>query len=98
MTHKEAFEAYIKSNRYQSDYHYIKQREGEKYAILFDYVAKIYIRYFLNGRGNKKRNFGKYISMNSTNNDVNKYIKFNITKDLGHSPGSKKVKLVFKTY
>ena len=56
MTHKEAFESYIKSNRYQIDYNYIKQREGEKYAILFDYVAKIYVRYFLNGRGNKKRN------------------------------------------
>lgn len=55
MTHKDAFESYIKSSRYQSDYNYIRQREGEKYAILFDYVAKIYVLYFLNGRGNQKR-------------------------------------------
>lgn len=60
MTHKEAFESYIKSTRYQIDYNYIRQREGEKYAILFDYVAKIYVNYFLNGRGNQKRSLKKF--------------------------------------
>jgi hypothetical protein len=60
MTHKDAFESYIKSNRYQTDYNYIRQREGEKYAILFDYVARIYVLYFINGRGNQKRNLKKF--------------------------------------
>jgi hypothetical protein len=60
MTHKDAFESYIKSNRYQIDYNYIRQREGEKYAILFDYVARIYVLYFINGRGNQKRNLKKF--------------------------------------
>jgi hypothetical protein len=69
MNYRNIFESYIKSTRYISDYHYIKQREGEKYAILFDYVARIYVRYFLNGRGNKKRNPRK-----NKHNYVYKYI------------------------
>jgi hypothetical protein len=56
MTYKEAFEAYLKSSRYISDYNYIKQREGEKYAILYDYVSKVFINYFLYGKGNRKKN------------------------------------------
>lgn len=56
MTYKESFEAYLKSNRYTCDYNYIKQREGEKYAILYDYVSKVFINYFLYGKGNKKKN------------------------------------------
>lgn len=56
LTYKEAFEAYLKSSRYISDYNYIKQREGEKYAILYDYVSKVFINYFLYGKGNRKKN------------------------------------------
>ena len=56
MTYKDAFEAYLKSTRYLCDYNYIKQREGEKYAILYDYVSKVFINYFLYGKGNKKKN------------------------------------------
>jgi len=56
MTYKDAFEAYLKSARYLIDYNYIKQREGEKFAILYDYVSKVLINYFLYGKGNKKKN------------------------------------------
>jgi hypothetical protein len=56
MSYKEAFESYLKSTRYISDYNYIKQREGEKYAILYDYVSKVFVNYFLFGKGNKKKN------------------------------------------
>ncbi len=97
MTHREAFEAYLKSNRYLSDYNYIKQREGEKYAILFDYVAKIYIRYFLNGRGNQKRNFKRqgYFDDEEESSETQKappsYFKLKMK-----SPSKKKI--VFKTY
>ncbi len=54
MTYKESFEAYLSSNRYFQDYEYIKNREGEKYAILFDYAARVFVRYFKSGKGNKK--------------------------------------------
>jgi hypothetical protein len=94
MTHREAFEAYIKSNRYQSDYNYIKQREGEKYAILFDYVAKIYVRYFLNGRGNKKRNQRK--NFHGRDLDIRLLGKESLFKLKMKS--RKKRKIVFRTY
>jgi hypothetical protein len=95
MTHREAFESYIKSNRYQSDYNYIKQREGEKYAILFDYVAKIYVRYFLNGRGNQKRNLRRhyYVDTDGSDSPIAKNPLFKLKMK---SP--KKKKIVFKTY
>ena len=54
MTYKESFEAYLCSERYLQDYEYIKNREGEKYAILFDYAARVFVRYFKSGKGNKK--------------------------------------------
>ena len=97
MTHKEIFESYVRSQRYINDYVYIKMREGEKYAILFDYVAKIYVRYFINGRGNKKRNPRK----NQANRDViipkkddeNKYKSIDIRSRI-----KLKKKCYFKTY
>ena len=39
-----------------NDYYHIHQREGEKFAILFNYISKIFIQYYTKSKGNKPKN------------------------------------------
>jgi hypothetical protein len=55
MTYKEAYESYLCSMRYLQDLSSIKMREGEKYAELFNYVAKMFLPYYSYGKGNITR-------------------------------------------
>lgn len=55
MSFKDAFISYMTSERFKNDSSYISAREGEKFSILFEYVAKIFIPYYLFGKGNQKK-------------------------------------------
>jgi len=56
LTFKQVYEYYINSHQFKKDYLQISEREGQKFAILFSYIAQIFIQYYQKSRGNKKRN------------------------------------------
>jgi hypothetical protein len=51
-----AFETYTQSEQFLKDYESIKNKDGTKIAILFDFVSKFFIRYFTLSKGNKETN------------------------------------------
>lgn len=52
---KEVIEYYINSKQYIRDYLHIYNREGEKFATLFDFIAHIFIQYYTKSKGNKPK-------------------------------------------
>lgn len=55
MTYSELFNYYIASQRFKEDCEQIRQKEGEKFEILYKYVSKIFIRYYSLSKGNKSK-------------------------------------------
>jgi hypothetical protein len=53
---KSVFEYYLNSKQYVNDYYHIHQREGEKFAVLFNYISKVFIQYYTKSKGNKPKN------------------------------------------
>ena len=52
---QEVFEYYLNSKKYLNDYLKILEREGENFAILFDFISHIFLNYYLKGKGNKPK-------------------------------------------
>ncbi len=65
LTFKNVFEYYVNSKQYVKDYYHIMNREGEKFAILFNYISKVFIQYYTKSKGNKPKNKLKQNSENS---------------------------------
>lgn len=55
MTYSELFNYYIASQRFKEDCELIRQKEGEKFEILYKYVSKIFIKYYSLSKGNKPK-------------------------------------------
>jgi hypothetical protein len=55
LTFKNVFEYYVNSKQYVKDYYHIQNREGEKFAILFNYISKIFIQYYTKSKGNRPK-------------------------------------------
>jgi hypothetical protein len=55
LTFKNVFDSYVTSKQYIKDYHHIKQREGEEFAILFNFISKIFVQYYTKSKGNKHK-------------------------------------------
>jgi hypothetical protein len=73
LTFRNVFEYYINSKQYIKDYYHIHQREGEKFAILFNYISKVFIQYYTKSKGNKPKKIkhfenGLQNNSNSLNN------------------------------
>ena len=52
---KDIYKSYLSSRLYKYDRMYIKNKEGENVAKLYDYIAQNICQYFLYNRGNKKK-------------------------------------------
>lgn len=64
MTYTELFDCYINSQRFKKDCEGIREKEGEKFEILYKYVSKIFIHYYSLSKGNKPKkseNSEKYL-------------------------------------
>lgn len=59
MKLKNVFENYLNSKQYVNDYYHIHKREGEKFAILFNYISKVFIQYYTKSKGNRPKNVNK---------------------------------------
>jgi hypothetical protein len=55
LTFRNVFEYYINSKQYVKDYYHIEKREGEKFAILFNYISKVFIQYYIKSKGNRPK-------------------------------------------
>ena len=55
MTYSELFNYYIASQRFKEDCELIRQKEGEKFEILYKYVSKNFIKYYSLSKGNKPK-------------------------------------------
>lgn len=62
-TYAELFNQFIKSERFKEDCESIKEKEGEKFQLLYLYVSKVYISYYSMSKGNITR------ELNSQNGD-----------------------------
>ena len=70
-TLKDIYKYYLYSRLYTYDRMYIKNKEGENVAKLYDYIAQNICQYFLYNKGNKKKtNINKSVINN--NKDINK--------------------------
>jgi hypothetical protein len=70
LTLMEFYEYYISSKQYINDIEKIKMKEGEKFAVLFTFIAKYFIQYYLYGKGNKAKRF-KYKGNNQNEKQRN---------------------------
>ena len=55
LTFKDVFDYYLNSHQYFKDYNYILKREGEGFAVLFNYISKIFVFYYEKSKGNFKK-------------------------------------------
>ena len=76
-TLKEAYQYYLSSRLYKYDRMYIKNKEGESVAKLYDYIAQNICQYFIYNKGNKKKNNINNINNNKDSNNLNN-VKKNI--------------------
>jgi hypothetical protein len=81
-TLKDIYQYYLNSQLYKYYRMYIKNKEGEKVAKLYDYIAQNICQYFLYNKGNKKKNINN-INNNKINiNNINNNNIKNITSNL----------------
>ena len=72
-TLKDIYKYYLSSRLYTYDRMYIKNKEGENVAKLYDYIAQNICQYFLYNKGNKKKaNINKSVINNNKNINKNK--------------------------
>ena len=70
-TYSQLFNIYTESQRFKEDCEVIREKEGEKFEILYKYVSKIYINYYSLSKGNRP----KKIYQNNNKNEKNNYKK-----------------------
>ena len=72
-TLKDIYKYYLSSRLYTYDRMYIKNKEGENVAKLYDYIAQNICQYFLYNKGNKKKsNINKSVINNNKDLNENK--------------------------
>jgi len=64
LTFKQVFEYYINSHQFKKDYLQVSEKEGQNFAILFSFIAQVFIQYYQKSRGNQKKNNFKHIKAN----------------------------------
>ena len=67
-TYSELFNIYTESKRFKEDCEIIREKEGEKFEILYKYVSKIFISYYSLSKGNKPKQLLKRKKILNNNN------------------------------
>jgi hypothetical protein len=67
-TYSQLFNVYTESQRFKEDCEVIREKEGEKFEILYKYVSKIYINYYSLSKGNRPKKIYQNINKNGKNN------------------------------
>ena len=72
-TYSELFNIYTESKRFKEDCEIIREKEGEKFEILYKYVSKIFISYYSLSKGNKPKQLlkrKKILNKNNSNQNM----------------------------
>ena len=67
-TYSDLFNIYTESKRFKEDCEMIREKEGEKFEILYKYVSKIFINYYSLSKGNKPKQLLKKSKILNKNN------------------------------
>ena len=67
-TYSQLFNIYTESQRFKEDCELIREKEGEKFEILYKYVSKIYINYYSLSKGNRPKKIYQNMNKNGKNN------------------------------
>jgi len=82
MSLKQVYEYYINSHQFKKDYLQVTEKEGQNFAILFSYIAQIFIQYYQKSRGNKRKCIINKNNKNSVDDiDKENNIHFNGNND-----------------
>jgi hypothetical protein len=52
---RDAYESYITSQQYLRDYEHIREKESDNFAVLFNYISRIFVQYYTFSKGNKPK-------------------------------------------
>jgi hypothetical protein len=66
-TYSQLFNIYTESQRFKEDCEVIREKEGEKFEILYKYVSKIYINYYSLSKGNRPKKIYQNRNKNQKN-------------------------------
>ena len=72
-TYSDLFNIYTESKRFKEDCEMIREKEGEKFEILYKYVSKIFINYYSLSKGNKPKQLLKKKMLNKSNSNKNMF-------------------------
>ena len=65
MRLSDVFKAYLTSKHYAKELISIKEKDGEKFAILYEFIARIFVDYYTYSKGNKPKCHEKRIRLGS---------------------------------
>jgi hypothetical protein len=79
LSFKDSYELYITSRQYLKDYEDIAEKECENFAILYNYISRIFVQYYTFSKGNRPKSNEKsrirkikFKKMNCTLRGLNK--------------------------
>jgi hypothetical protein len=61
MKIRHVFESYLASKQYAKEFKLIQERDGEKFAVLYGFICKIFVNYYTYSKGNKPKKIEKRI-------------------------------------
>jgi hypothetical protein len=85
LTFKDVYEFYLNSKQYIKDYYNIAQREGENFAVLFNYISTIFIQYYIKSKGNQPKTLKYRYNSNEPNQSKNFNLDNNLDRTLNSS-------------
>jgi hypothetical protein len=80
MKLRDVFQAYSTSKQFTKELVYVKGKEDEKFAILYEFISRIFVDYYTYSKGNKPRSFERIMFRNS-NVKIFKIIKVEDSND-----------------
>jgi len=85
LTFKDVYEFYLNSKQYVKDYYNIGQREGENFAVLFNYISKVFIQYYIKSKGNQPKTLKYKYNSNESDRSKNSNLDNNLDITLNTS-------------
>jgi hypothetical protein len=61
MKIRHVFESYLASKQYAKEFKTIQEREGDKFAVLYGFICKIFVNYYTYSKGNRPKKIEKRI-------------------------------------
>jgi hypothetical protein len=88
MTFRDAYKFYLNSQQYLRDYDNIQEKECQNFAILFNYISKIFLEYYTLSKGNRvKSHLVRFRKIKNQKDDASSKI-FSVFRENNNSTSS----------